>query len=157
MTYSISICCYIVLVALTSCNRTTPKPEDRQLGERIMAIVRSTGADQVSMDTVVKEAWDHLYILHPYISDEQVSSLEKEINGLSSINLNMVMRTDRNSHLIFTKEGEVVAHTTLLRYPCCNVIAEGSGATSVEKSKAIFTVNRSSKDKDTLYTLSLKK
>lgn len=109
------------------------------------------------MDTIVKEEWDHLYILPPYISDDQVSSLEKEINGLSSINLNMVMRTEGHSHLIFTRKGEVVTHTTLLRYPCCDFIAEGSGATSVEKSKAIFTISRSLKDKDSVYTLSLAK
>jgi hypothetical protein len=107
------------------------------------------------MDTVMKEPWDHLYILHPYTSDEQIASLRKEINGLNSIKLGVVMHTEGHTHLIFTKEGNIVTHTKIFRYPCCDFIAAGIGAASLAKKEAVFKIKRSFAGSDSVYTLSV--
>jgi hypothetical protein len=157
MSNPINVCWYIGILALASCTRVTPKPEDKQLGERIIAVVKSTGANQLNMDTVVKGEWDYLYILHPYTSDEQISSLRKEINDLSSINLRLVMRTEGHSHLIFTRKGEIVTHTTIFRYPCCDFIASDNTPISLKRREAVFRIERSFAGKDSVYKLSVAK
>lgn len=155
MSTQLNICCFIALLIVMSCTRVTPKPEDKQLGERIIAVVKSTGANQLSMDTVVKDEWDHLYILHPYTSDEEISSLQKQINGLRDVSLTGAKFSDRSSHLIFTRNREIVTHTTVFRYPCCDFVASDSNSPiSLKRSEAIFNIHRSLKGKDSVYTLS---
>lgn len=141
----------MLLVIALSCKNDA---EDKNLSQTIVKAVRLTQASHIKFDTVVRSNWDHLFILHPYITADHIDNLSKEIEGLDKIDLDDIQRSDGKSYLIFTQTGSVVNHTSVPRNPCCNFIVEGSGSTKFSRAQALFKIQKTTQGRDTIYTLS---